>query len=94
MARLLRDDARLRFEFCSGRQRRPLPRRHRPRAARRLPPAVDHPQPPDPGRGLGPDADPHVPSLVGVYPTNDWHERETYDLFGIIFDGHPALPGS
>jgi NADH-quinone oxidoreductase subunit C len=35
--------------------------------------------------------DPHVPSLVGVYPTADWHERETYDFFGIIFDGHPAL---
>ena len=26
-----------------------------------------------------------------VYPTNDWHERETYDFFGIVFDGHPAL---
>jgi NADH-quinone oxidoreductase subunit C len=38
-----------------------------------------------------PDADPHVPSLVEVYPTCDWHERETWDFFGIIFDGHPAL---
>jgi NADH-quinone oxidoreductase subunit C len=38
-----------------------------------------------------PDADPHVPSVVSVYPTNDWHERETWDFFGIIFDGHPAL---
>ncbi len=38
-----------------------------------------------------PDADPHVPSLYSVYPTTDWHERETYDFFGIIFDGHPAL---
>jgi NADH-quinone oxidoreductase subunit C len=38
-----------------------------------------------------PDADPHVPSLTGVYPTCDWHERETWDFFGIIFDGHPAL---
>jgi NADH-quinone oxidoreductase subunit C len=38
-----------------------------------------------------PDADPHIPSTTGVYPTNDWHERETYDFFGIIFDGHPAL---
>lgn len=35
--------------------------------------------------------DPHIPSLVGVYPTADWHERETYDFFGIIFDGHPNL---
>jgi NADH-quinone oxidoreductase subunit C len=38
-----------------------------------------------------PDADPHVPSLVGIYPTNDWHERETWDFFGLVFDGHPAL---
>ncbi|GAA5075109.1 NADH-quinone oxidoreductase subunit C [Thermocatellispora tengchongensis] len=38
-----------------------------------------------------PDADPHIPSSVTVYPTHDWHERETYDFFGIIFDGHPAL---
>jgi NADH-quinone oxidoreductase subunit C len=38
-----------------------------------------------------PDADPHVPSLVDIYPTNDWHERETWDFFGLIFDGHPAL---
>ena len=38
-----------------------------------------------------PDADPHIPSVVEVYPTADWHERETWDFFGIIFDGHPAL---
>ncbi len=38
-----------------------------------------------------PDADPHVPSLVDIYPTCDWHERETWDFFGLIFDGHPAL---
>jgi NADH-quinone oxidoreductase subunit C len=38
-----------------------------------------------------PDSDPHIPSLFRVYPTTDWHERETYDFFGIIFDGHPAL---
>jgi NADH-quinone oxidoreductase subunit C len=38
-----------------------------------------------------PDADPHIPSLVRVYPTCDFHERETWDFFGVIFDGHPAL---
>ena len=38
-----------------------------------------------------PDADPHMPSTVGIWPTNDWHERETWDFFGIIFDGHPSL---
>jgi NADH-quinone oxidoreductase subunit C len=35
--------------------------------------------------------EPHVPSVTSVYPTADWHERETYDMFGIIFDGHPNL---
>jgi NADH-quinone oxidoreductase subunit C len=35
--------------------------------------------------------DAHVPSVVEVYPTADWHERETWDMFGVIFDGHPAL---
>jgi len=35
--------------------------------------------------------DPHVPSAVSVYPTADWHERETWDFFGIEFDGHPGL---
>jgi NADH-quinone oxidoreductase subunit C len=35
--------------------------------------------------------DPHIPSVVSVYPTADWHEREAWDFFGIVFDGHPAL---
>ncbi|GAB2930627.1 NADH-quinone oxidoreductase subunit C [Rhodococcus aerolatus] len=43
-----------------------------------------------PGDG-GMGAHPHVPSIVGVYPTADWQERETWDMFGIVFDGHPAL---
>jgi len=38
-----------------------------------------------------PDAHPHIPSSVPVYPGHDWHERETWDFFGIVFDGHPAL---
>ena len=32
-----------------------------------------------------------VPSVVGVWPTADWHEREQYDLMGIRFTGHPNL---
>ena len=32
-----------------------------------------------------------VPSVVGVWPTADWHEREQYDLMGIAFAGHPNL---
>lgn len=38
-----------------------------------------------------PVADPVVPSLADVYPGVEWPERETYDLFGIRFDGHPDL---
>ena len=37
------------------------------------------------------EAHPHIPSLVEVWASNNWHERETFDMFGIIFDGHPAL---
>ena len=32
-----------------------------------------------------------VPSLVEVWPTADWLEREQYDLMGIVFEGHPNL---
>jgi NADH-quinone oxidoreductase subunit C len=35
--------------------------------------------------------EPHVPSVTPLFPTADWHERETFDLFGIVFDGHPDL---
>lgn len=38
-----------------------------------------------------PDSDPHIPSVVPVYPAADWHERELWDMFGVIFDGHPSL---
>jgi NADH-quinone oxidoreductase subunit C len=34
---------------------------------------------------------PYVPSVTSVYPTADWQEREAYDMFGIVFDGHPNL---
>ena len=37
------------------------------------------------------DGDPHIPSVTSLYPGNDWHERETFDFFGIVFDGHPGL---
>jgi NADH-quinone oxidoreductase subunit C len=35
--------------------------------------------------------DPVVPSVAAIYPAADWHERETRDMFGIVFDGHPNL---
>ena len=34
---------------------------------------------------------PHLPTVTQVYPTADWQERETYDMFGVVFDGHPGL---
>lgn len=37
------------------------------------------------------DENDHSPSLTPVWPAADWHERETYDLMGIVFDGHPDL---
>jgi NADH-quinone oxidoreductase subunit C len=32
-----------------------------------------------------------VPSITGIYPGADWFERETYDLYGVLFSGHPDL---
>ena len=31
----------------------------------------------------------HMPSVADVWPAADWHEREVYDMFGVIFDNHP-----
>ena len=38
-----------------------------------------------------PLADPHVPSVTPEWPTADHQEREVFDMFGVIFDGHPDL---
>ncbi len=38
-----------------------------------------------------PNASPHVPTLEGIYPVANWHEREIWDLFGIRFTGHSDL---
>lgn len=35
--------------------------------------------------------DPHIPTVSHLWPAAEWHEREGYDLMGIIFDGHPDL---
>jgi NADH-quinone oxidoreductase subunit C len=87
----LRDDAHLRFEFCSS-----VSGVHYPADKERELHAVYHLQSMTHNRRIrlevsAPDNDPHIPSVVATYPTADWHERETYDMFGIIFDGHPAL---
>ncbi len=87
----LRDDAALRYEFCSG-----VSGVHYPDDTGRELHVVYHLLSMTHNRRVrlevaAPDADPHVPSVVSVYPTADWHERETYDFYGIIFDGHPSL---
>jgi NADH-quinone oxidoreductase subunit C len=92
LVRTLRDEPRLRFEMCAGVSGvdyldDPTGRRLHAvyhllsmtyRRRLRLEVAVTA-------------ADPHVPSITAVYPTANWHERETWDFFGIIFDGHPGL---
>ncbi|MEV4375443.1 NADH-quinone oxidoreductase subunit C [Streptosporangium sp. NPDC049644] len=35
--------------------------------------------------------DPRLPSAVGVFRGADWHERETFEMFGVVFEGHPNL---
>ena len=91
VAKHLRDEPALRFEFCSG-----VSGVHFPEEKGRELHAVYHLLSMTHNRRIRlevtcPDDDPHVPSIVAVYPTNDWHERETFDFFGIVFDGHPAL---
>ena len=91
VARTLRDDPALRFELCTG-----VSGVHFPGDTGRELHAVYHLRSLTHNRLIrlevsAPDADPHVPSIVEVYPTNDWHEREVYDFFGLLFDGHPAL---
>ena len=91
VVRKLRDEPALAFELCSG-----VSGVHYPDETGSELRAVYHLLSITHNRRLrlevaAPDADPHIPSVVAVYPTADWHERETWDFFGIVFDGHPAL---
>jgi NADH-quinone oxidoreductase subunit C len=91
VARTLRDDPALRFELCLG-----VTGIHFPEESGRELHSVTALLSITHNRRIrlettAPDVDPHIPSLYEVYPTVDWHERESYDMFGIIYDGHPGL---
>ena len=91
VATAMRDEPALRFEICMG-----VSGVHYPHEVDRELHAVYHLQSITHNRRIRlevavPDGDARIPSLVSVYPTNDWHERETYDFFGIVFEGHPHL---
>ena len=91
VAQHLRDDQDLRFEMCLG-----VSGVHYPADAGRELHAVYPMQSITHNRRLRlevavPDGDSHIPSITSIYPMNNWHERETWDFFGIIFDGHPSL---
>lgn len=90
-ARMLRDEPGLRFEMCLGVNGVHYPE-DKGRELHAVYPflSITH------NRRIrvevtAPDANPHILSIVGIYPSNDWHERETWDFFGIVFDGHPSL---
>ncbi len=86
----LRDDADLRYELCSSVSGVDYPAQderlhvvyhltsmtYRRRIRLETAVTVEHP---------------HVQTVTGVYPTADFHEREAWDMFGIVFDGHPGL---
>ncbi|GAA4287169.1 NADH-quinone oxidoreductase subunit C [Georgenia daeguensis] len=91
VCRALRDDQDLRFELCLG-----VSGVHYPQDRGRELHAVYHLMSVTHVRQLRlevacPESDPHIPTVVDTYPGNDWHERETWDMFGIVFDGHPSL---
>jgi NADH-quinone oxidoreductase subunit C len=90
LAKVLRDDPALRFELCSSVSGVDyLGTEHRLHSVYHLTSMTYR-------RRIRLEAavsveDPHVPSVTPVYPTADWQERETYDMYGIVFDGHPGL---
>jgi NADH-quinone oxidoreductase subunit C len=91
VAKILRDTPSLRFEYCLG-----VSGVHYPSEKGRELHAVYPLLSITNNRRIRlevsvPESDPHIPSLVEVWAGNNWNERETYDMFGIIFDGHPAL---
>ncbi|WP_376780696.1 NADH-quinone oxidoreductase subunit C [Timonella senegalensis] len=91
VCQILRDDQDLRFELSLG-----VSGVHYPGDTGRELHAVYHLTSVTHGRSLrldvaAPEEDPTIPTTVDIYPANDWHERETWDFFGIIFTGRDEL---
>ena len=91
LAALLRDDPYLRFEVCAS-----VSGVHYPLQVGAELHVVYHLLSITHNRRLRlevavPETDPHVPSVTRTWPMANYHERETYDMFGVIFDGHPGL---
>ena len=87
----LRDESDLRFDFLSDLTCSDWPG-HEPRywvAYHLL--SIEHGHRLRVKVGLADDAEPHTPSVTEMFPTSDWFEREIYDFFGVVFDGHPDL---
>jgi NADH-quinone oxidoreductase subunit C len=86
IAAILRDDSACQFDFMVSVTGLDL-RTHRE--------SVYHLQSLNTGKALvlkiKANASDHSPSLYSVWPAVDWHEREAYDLLGIIYEGHPDL---
>ena len=89
VARVLRDDPALRFEICTGVSGCTTPTAR----ARSCTRSTTSCRSRNGGRRVRvevscPDGDPHIPSIVSVYGQRGPAQRETWDMFGIEFDGH------
>ncbi|MDR1852240.1 MAG: NADH-quinone oxidoreductase subunit C [Propionibacteriaceae bacterium] len=89
--RIMRDDYPLRFEYCLSVSGVHYPEYHGHEFH-----VVYHLESMTHNRRIrvetgAPADDPTIPSVTSIYPAADWHERETWDMFGIVFDGHPHL---
>ena len=92
VARTLRDDPALRFEMCTGVSGVNYP----DETGRELHAVYHLLSLTHGGRRVRlevavSDDDRRIPSVVAIWPGADWHERETWDMFGILFEGHPSL---
>jgi NADH-quinone oxidoreductase subunit C len=91
LCKVLRDDPALRFELCSS-----VSGVHYPLDVGQELHVVYHLTSMTHRRRIRlevgvPDGSANIPSVVSVYPTADWHERETYDMFGVVFTGRSSL---